>query len=322
MYPTLFTIGRFAVPSYTVLLDVGLILALVLAYVEGRRVLGSGETALDAGLWAIVGGILGGRVGFVLANVAVFREEPVRALRVWEGGLAFHGAFLGGLAAFALVAASGARRDPRGAGPAVLRLADVLTPGLAVGLTLGWVACLLYGSAYGATGSGVGTAVLPDVTGVEARRYATQAFAIGQSLLLLGLVWALRRRWPFYGAAFLMFNLLYFAGQFLLEYFRGDETLYWAGWRLTHLLDLALALLAAVALLVLWARVRSGGAPGLLPVSASDEPEPETGEEIDVAEDAGEDTELEDAGEDTEPGPEDEEAAPGAPPLPGLADVR
>jgi prolipoprotein diacylglyceryltransferase len=60
MYPTLFTIGRFSIPSYTVLLDLGIILGLVLTYFEGRRLLKNSEIALDLGLWTVIGGILGG----------------------------------------------------------------------------------------------------------------------------------------------------------------------------------------------------------------------------------------------------------------------
>lgn len=281
MLPTLFTLGRFAVPSYTVLLDLGLILGLVLAYFEGKRVLADGTLALDAGLWAIVGGILGGRLGFVLANWTVFREDPIRALKVWEGGLAFHAAFLGGLLAFGLIAYLQSRGREEGSWSWTLRLADVLTPSLALGLTFGWLGCLLSGSAYGAISDGFGTAILPDVTGVEAPRYATQALSAGLAVVLLVLVWLLRKRWPFYGAAFLMFNLLYFAGQFFIEYLRGDETLYLAGWRLPHLLDLILALLAGAGLLVLWWRYRNS--PLLAEPLLEDEPEPEpAGEEIEV----------------------------------------
>lgn len=62
MYPTLFTIGQLNIPTYTVLLDLGLILGLVLTYFEGKRILKRGEVALDLGLWAVIGGILGGRM--------------------------------------------------------------------------------------------------------------------------------------------------------------------------------------------------------------------------------------------------------------------
>ena len=63
MYPTLFTIGKMSIPTYTVLLDLGLILGLVITYFEGKRKLGSAEMALDLGLWTVIGGIVGGVLG-------------------------------------------------------------------------------------------------------------------------------------------------------------------------------------------------------------------------------------------------------------------
>jgi phosphatidylglycerol:prolipoprotein diacylglycerol transferase len=249
MHPTLFTIGNLNIPTYTVLLDLGLILALVLTYFEGKRVLGSGETALDLGLWAVIGGILGGRLGYVLANWSVFAEEPIRIVYIWEGGLAFHGAFLGGLAVLGIFALlQGRQEEPIG----FWRLADLLTPGLALGITFGWAACLMGGCAYGILGEGFGYAILPDLYGVDAPRFATQTFGLGFALLLLAGTWLLRGRWPFSGAGFLMYNLIYFAGQFFLEFSRGDEAIYLGPWRLAQVLDVLLVLAAAAGLLVLW----------------------------------------------------------------------
>ena len=264
MHPILFTIGKYNISSYTVLLDLGLILALVVAYLQGKRVLGSGErsdmageAALDAGLWAIVGGILGGRIGYVLGNLEVFSENWARALRIWEGGLSFHGAFLGGLAALILVACLQSRSaGQKGVLSYLLKLGDTLTLSLAVGLVFGWIACLLGGCVYGAMGEGLGYAVLPDLYGVEASRFATQAVGASFSLILLAVFWLLRRRWPFSGAAFLMLLLLYFTGVFFLEFTRGDEAIYLSGWRLAQIVDLALAVLAGAGLLALWWRAR------------------------------------------------------------------
>jgi phosphatidylglycerol:prolipoprotein diacylglycerol transferase len=249
MYPTLFTIGNLNIPTYTILLDLGLILGLVLTYFEGRRCLKAGETALDLGLWTVIGGILGGRIGYVLANWGVFSEDWGRAFRIWEGGLAFHGAFLGGLAvmvAFSLLQRR--RKDPL----SFWVLGDVVTPGLALGLIFGWAACLMGGCAYGVLGKGFGYAILPDIYGVEASRFATQAVGLGFAILLFVIFWILRKRWPYPGAAFLMFNLLYFAGQFLLESTRGDEAIYLGPWRLAQTLDLVIALAAAAGLTYYW----------------------------------------------------------------------
>jgi phosphatidylglycerol:prolipoprotein diacylglycerol transferase len=254
MHPILFTIGQWNIPSYTVLLDLGLILGLLLIYFEGKRVFESGETGLDLGLWTVIGGILGGRIGYVLANWHIFSEDWLRALRIWEGGLSFHGAFLGGLLVMFIF--SWIRR--KGATPfSFWVLGDVVTPGLALGLTLGWVACLLGGCAYGILGEGLGYAVLPDLYGLAASRFATQAVGLAFCLVLFVVFWLLRKRWPFPGASFLMYGLLYFAGQFFLEFTRGDEAIYLGPWRLTQFLDLLLALATAVGLLMLWWRARN-----------------------------------------------------------------
>jgi phosphatidylglycerol:prolipoprotein diacylglycerol transferase len=249
MHPTLFTIGSLHIPTYTVLLDLGLVLGLVLTYFEGRRVLDSTETALDLGLWIVIGGIVGGRVGYILANWNAFSEDWGRAFRIWEGGLAFHGALLGGL--FVLVAFWFFQRRHEDAF-SIWQLADVVTPGLALGLVFGWAACLLGGCAYGILGQGLGYAVLPDIYGVTASRFATQAVGLAWALLLFVIFWLLRKRWPFPGAAFLVYLLLYFGGQFLLEFSRGDEAIYLGPWRLAQVLDLIIALVAAAGVLVLW----------------------------------------------------------------------
>ncbi|MDD3825579.1 MAG: prolipoprotein diacylglyceryl transferase [Anaerolineae bacterium] len=253
MHPTLFTIGNWSVPTYTVLLDLGLILGLVLAYFEGRRLLQSGETGLDLGLWAIIGGVIGGRAAYVIANLSAFQEEPIRAIRLWEGGLSFHGGVLGGLLVLLLFALFRDRGLPSGRN-SFWRLADVLTPGVAVGIAFGWAACLMGGCAYGALGEGFGYAVLPDLFGVAAPRFATQAVALGFSLLLAAGIWLLRGHWPFPGASFLLYGLLYFAGQFFLEFTRGDEAIYLGSLRLAQIIDLALVLAAALGLLLLWWR--------------------------------------------------------------------
>lgn len=50
----------------------------------------------DALTWMIIGTILGGRLGYVLFyQFDTFLIDPLRILRVWEGGMSFHGGFIG-----------------------------------------------------------------------------------------------------------------------------------------------------------------------------------------------------------------------------------
>lgn len=279
MHPTLFTIGNVNVATYTVLLDLGLVLGLVVTYFEGRRRMGSGEIALDLGLWVIIGGVVGGRIAYVLANWTAFQEDLLRSVRIWEGGLSVHGAFLGGLAVMVLFAWLQARSSQVPAGDLFWQLADVLTPGLAVGVAFGWAACLMGGCAYGALGEGWGYAVLPDLYGVQASRFATQALGLAYALVLLLGFWLLRGRWPFSGAEFLMYLLLYFAGQFFLEFTRGDEALYLAAWRLPQVLDVILVVVSAIGLVALWRQNERAEVTGDAPATAAEGPEKAGGDE-------------------------------------------
>jgi len=65
----------------------------------------------DALTWALLGGILGGRIGFLAfyrfphADArAIIADDPLSLLRIWEGGLSFHGGFIGVCLAIFLVA--------------------------------------------------------------------------------------------------------------------------------------------------------------------------------------------------------------------------
>jgi phosphatidylglycerol:prolipoprotein diacylglycerol transferase len=251
MHPTLITIGTLNIPTYTLLLDLGLVLGLLLTYYEGKRQLHDGTLALDLGLWSVIGGIVGGRLAYVFANWPTFSEDWARAIRIWEGGLSFHGAFLGGLLVMAIFAQV-RQRDQQPV--SFWEMADVITLGLALGIAFGWAACLMGGCAYGALGEGFGYAILPDLYGVEASRFASQVAGLAFSVALFLGILLLRGHWPFAGASFLMYVLLYFAGQFFLEFSRGDEALYLGTWRVAQVLNLAIALAAAVGLLVLWWR--------------------------------------------------------------------
>ena len=56
----------------------------------------SGTVMDDAVIWAVIGIIVGGRLGYaVFYDLRLFFVDPLQLLRVWEGGMSFHGALLG-----------------------------------------------------------------------------------------------------------------------------------------------------------------------------------------------------------------------------------
>lgn len=73
-----------------------------------RRVYGpafSDEDLSDLLFYGVLGLLIGGRVGYMLFyGMATLKEDPLSALRIWEGGMSFHGGMLGVLVSYAVFA--------------------------------------------------------------------------------------------------------------------------------------------------------------------------------------------------------------------------
>lgn len=92
--------------------------------------------------WVILGVILGGRAGYVLFyQPAFFLQNPTHVLRVWEGGMSFHGGFLG-------VVVAGLIFCKREKIP-MLALADLMAVAAPIGLFLGRVANFINAELWG-----------------------------------------------------------------------------------------------------------------------------------------------------------------------------
>ena len=88
------------------------------------------EDLADLVFYGVVGVIVGGRVGYVVFyGMDTFLTDPLMLLRIWEGGMSFHGGLLGVIAACWVFA----RRSQRG----FLEIADFAAPLAPLGLGLG-----------------------------------------------------------------------------------------------------------------------------------------------------------------------------------------
>jgi phosphatidylglycerol---prolipoprotein diacylglyceryl transferase len=95
-------------------------------------------------LWVTVGIIVGGRTGYVLFyNPAFFAQHPAEIFQLWNGGMSFHGGFLGCVAAVMLFA----RRN----GISILSLGDITTAVGPIGLFLGRLANFINSELWGRT---------------------------------------------------------------------------------------------------------------------------------------------------------------------------
>ena len=211
--------------------------------------------------WVIVGVILGGRLGFVLFyQPGHYLTHPLDIAKVWQGGMAFHGGFLGVVVAGWLFC----RRE----GIAMLSAADLLAvatpPGLMLGRIANFINAELWGRPttlpWGVAFPGAAAQDCAGIVGVCARHPSQlyeallEGFFLGA--VLLWLVW--RRGWlgrP--GAVAGLFFAGYGAARFAVEFVRQPDAyfvtpgnpvglaLHWGGVGLTMGQLLSLPMIAA-----------------------------------------------------------------------------
>jgi phosphatidylglycerol:prolipoprotein diacylglycerol transferase len=182
---------------------------------EARRKGLSDYQFADAIPWVIVGGLLGARLFHVIDHWPdEYAFNPLRALYVWEGGLAIWGGVIGGLAALALFAW---RRGLR-----LAVLLDTAVPGLVLGQAIGRIACVITGDAVGRPTTGpFGLAYSnPGAMAPQLGVYyaPTPVYEMLMNLTIFAIVWRLRKRPLPDGALFLIYLVLYSIGRFVITF--------------------------------------------------------------------------------------------------------
>lgn len=148
--PVAFSIGPFAVRWYALAYIAGLVFAnwymkrLVStpALWAGKPPTMTVQQVDDFFVWSLLGVVLGGRIGYVLFyNPLHYLEQPADVLRTWDGGMSFHGGFLGVVAACVIFG--------RRIGAGLDRMLDLGAASVPVGLGLGRLANFVNGELYG-----------------------------------------------------------------------------------------------------------------------------------------------------------------------------
>ena len=177
--------------------------------------------------WVIIGVILGGRFGYVLFyDLSSFLAEPLRIVRVWEGGMSFHGGFLG-------VVVAGIWFCKREKIP-MLPMADLMAAVVPIGLFLGRLANFVNAELWGRpTTLPWGVAFPGDAAqtceGVLTicARHPSQLYeaALEGVLLFVVFMWLVWRRgifrWP--GRLAGLFFAGYGISRFVVEFFRQPD---------------------------------------------------------------------------------------------------
>lgn len=142
--PVLIEIGPFAIRWYALSYIAGILLAwrYMIWLAQQSPVEITKEHVDDFVVWATLGIVLGGRLGYVIFyKPGYYLQNPLEALAVWEGGMSFHGGLLGVIFAVWLFC--------RRRGYSWIAVGDIVACTAPVGLFLGRIANFINGELYG-----------------------------------------------------------------------------------------------------------------------------------------------------------------------------
>lgn len=253
MRPVLFQFGPIAVRAYGAMLVLAFAVGILWAMREARlRRLGCRlrpERMIDTGLAALIGGLIGARIVFVILDPNLgWRDLPF----IWRGGLSFHGGLIGGIAAV-FAYAFAARVNPG-------LLFDAGAPSMALGYAIARIGCLLNGCCYGCPTSLPWGLRFPDLAagGMTPPSHPTQLYSSLGALVMFGILLRMRPLARVPGQLFFAYLGLYGVLRFMVEILRRGYTAEVAIGPLTEaqLASIALVLLAIIG----WLTLRAVGA--------------------------------------------------------------
>ena len=96
MDPVLFTIFGIDIRWYSILILVGIILAISMLIKEGKRFNIPKDFLFNMAFWVIIFGIIGARLYYCVFNFNLYKDNLIDILKIWEGGLAIHGGLIAG----------------------------------------------------------------------------------------------------------------------------------------------------------------------------------------------------------------------------------
>lgn len=217
--PIAFWIGSWPVRWYGVAYGVGFLLTWLYGrlWVRQKKFPGVSATDLDDFVnWAMIGIVVGGRLGHVLLYYPIYYiQHPWELLQVWKGGMAFHGGLLGAIVAMGLY--TRIRQIP------FLSFADCISCGAPFGFFLGRLANFLNQELYGRITSMPWGVTFPEVDGHlrhPSQLYEAGLEGVGLFLFLFYCMW-FRSLLP--GQLSSLFIFGYGVTRWICEYFRSPE---------------------------------------------------------------------------------------------------
>lgn len=248
MFPDLFSIGPLTVHTYGLFVALGFAAGIAVTVKLGKDRNIPAQQVMDMAFVMIFWAIVGSRLLYVFMNVSYFRDHPLDALKIWQGGLVFSGGVLAAAPAIAWYL----RRRPLSFWAA----GDLWAPALSLGQAVGRIGCFMAGCCYGKPTELPWGAVFTHPHSLAPPGVAlhpTQLYSALAGFAIFAVLLFLYNRRRFQGQVFVWYLILHSNARLLMERFRADDRGFIPGTEmtLTQLVAFFILVAAIVALFLL-----------------------------------------------------------------------
>lgn len=217
--PVAISIGPIVVHWYGIMYLIGFVAAWFLLKRHTTRLNAdwSKDDLADLIFYAALGVILGGRLGYIFFyNFDAFMQTPTMILKIWQGGMSFHGGFIGVIVAVWIFAKKTGRK--------FFEVGDLVAPVTAIGLGAGRLGNFINGELWGRVTDVPWGMVFPFERAGPIARHPSQLYQFFlEGVVLFLVLWIYSRKPRPAMAVSGLFLLVYGVSRFIVEFFREPD---------------------------------------------------------------------------------------------------
>lgn len=228
MNPVAFEIFGLSIRWYGILLSTGIMVGILLAYNEAKRLGYDPEYIIDLALWCIPAAIIGARLYYVIFEWDYYRGDLLKIINIREGGLAIHGALIAAVLTGYVFT--------RVRKLSFWENADLVAPSIAIGQAIGRWGNYVNGEAHGGP-TDLPWGIMVDGLKVHPTFLYESLWDFGVFIFLI----MYRRKKKVNGEVFLLYGILYSVGRFWIEGLRTDSLMF-CGMRVAQLISVAIVI--------------------------------------------------------------------------------
>ena len=199
------------------------LLAFLSAYLLARyriksEVLWNTKHGDDLIFYGALGAVLGGRLGYLMFyNWSVFISNPLTFFNFQNGGMSFHGGFLGVLLAMVIF--------NKKYQFTFFQTTDFIAPLIPLGLGFGRIGNYINGELWGRVTDSSWGILAPDQSGLWEKRFPTQLYeALLEGFVLFSILWLFSNKKPQVMATSSLFLIFYGIFRFIIEFVRAPDS--------------------------------------------------------------------------------------------------